>query len=118
MKATTARNLAPQVGTSGDRWRLLGGERFYTVARWLTVALLAAVTGLLTGAPLWPLTAESAPLLIVLWAYAGFSLLATLALLLPAAGHLLGLAYIADLLFITLMTFFGGEQVVIFFHCT
>jgi len=115
VKATTARNLAPQVGTSGDRWRLLGGERFYTVARWLTVALLAAVTGLLTGAPLWPLTAESTPLLIVLCAYAGFSLLATLALLLPAAGHLLGLAYIVDLLFITLMTFFGGEQVVIFF---
>ncbi len=115
MKATTARNLAPQVGTGVDRWRLLGGERFYTLARWLTVALLAAVTSLLTGAPLWPLTAESAPLLIVLWAYAGFSLFTTLALFLPAAGHLLGLAYIVDLLFIALMTFFGGEQVVVFF---
>ena len=115
MKATTARNLAPPVSTSVDHWRLLGGERFYTVARWLTVALLAAVTGLLTGAPLWPTITTTAPLPIVLWAYAGFSLLTTLALFLPAAGHLLGLAYIVDLLFIALMTFFGGEQVVIFF---
>lgn len=113
MKATTTSLSSPAV--SADRWRLLGGERFYAIARWLTIALLAAITGLLTGAPFWPVTLSSPPMLIVLWAYGIFSLVATVALFIPGSGCLMERAYIVDLLFISLMTFFGGEQVVIFF---
>lgn len=116
MKATTTANKLPtQAGSHLEHWRFLGGERFYTLARWLTVVLLAAVTQVLTEAPLWPVTIASPPLLIVLWAYFGFSLLATFALAIPGASSLLGLAYLVDLMFIALMTFFGGEQDVIFF---
>lgn len=98
-----------------DRWRMLGGERFYTFARWLTIAILFLITYFLTGEPVWPVTAESQPLLIVLWAYAVFSLLATLVLLLPALTGLLSLAFLIDILFISLITFFGGDRVVIFY---
>lgn len=116
MKATpTATKLALQAESHPDRWHMLGGERFYTLARWLTVVLLVAVTQVLSGASLWPVTMASPPLLIVLWAYIAFSLLTTLALIIPGSGPLLSLAYLVDLTFIALMTFFGGEQHVIFF---
>ncbi len=116
MKATpTASELPLPAEPHPDRWHMLGGERFYTLARWLTVVLLAAVSQVLTAAPLWPVTAASPPLVIVLWAYIGFSLLTTLALAIPGSGPLLSLAYLVDLMFIALMTFFGGEQDVIFF---
>jgi signal transduction histidine kinase len=97
------------------RWTMLGGERFYTFARWLTVLLLFPVTQFLTGQTIWPVSTASPPLVIVLWAYIGFSLLTTVALFIPGTAALLGLAYLVDLMFISLMAFFGGEQVVIFF---
>lgn len=114
MKATTT---APP-NSAGQPIRslaLLGGERFYAFARWLTILLLFPVTQFLSGQPAWPVGLASPPLLILLWAYVGFSVIATLALFVPGAGPLLGLAYLVDLAFISLMAFFGGEQVVIFF---
>jgi signal transduction histidine kinase len=114
VKATTSIGTSPPpapVGPSADRWRML----FYTFARWLTIILLFIVTYFLTGEPLWPVTTASQPLLIVLWAYAAFSLLATLALLLPATSGLLNLAYLIDIMFISLITFFGGDRIVIFY---
>jgi signal transduction histidine kinase len=96
-------------------WSVVGGERFYTFARWVTVVLLFAVTQFLTGEPIWPISTASPPLLIVLWAYVGFSAIATIAVFVPAVFPLLSLAYLVDLMFISLMAFFGGEQIVIFF---
>ncbi len=98
-----------------NRWRMLGSERFYTLARWLTLLLLVSVTPVLTGESFWPFTLNSHPLVIVLWAYAFFSLIATLALIIPPAAPLLSLAYLADITFISLMTFFSGDQAAIFF---
>ncbi len=116
MKATTTASNLPGPGGSGvGRWRLLGGERFYTFARWVTILLLFAVTSFLTESALWPLSTDSSPLVIVLLAYTLFSLLATIALFIPGAAHLLSFAYLVDLMFISLMAFFGGEQIVIFF---
>jgi len=94
---------------------MLGGERFYTLARWLTIAILFVVIYFLTGQPVWPVSAQSQPLLILLWAYTTFSLLATGALLLPAASGLLNASYLVDVMFISLITFFGGDSVVIFY---
>jgi signal transduction histidine kinase len=116
VKATsTATSQATGAGQGMRSLSMLGGERFYTFARWLTIVLLFPVTQFLTNQPLWPLSTATPPLTIVLWAYVGFSLLATAALLLPGAAQLLSLAFIVDLMFISLMAFFGGEQTVIFF---
>jgi signal transduction histidine kinase len=94
---------------------MLGSERFYTLARWLTLLLLISVTHVLTGESFWPFSLNSHPLVIVLWAYAVFSLFATLALIVPPVAPLLSLAYLADITFIALMTFFSGDQAAIFF---
>lgn len=116
MKATTTATNSPNAsGTGAHSLGLLSGERFYTLARWLTIILLFAVVQFLTEAPLWPPGLESPPLLIVLWAYFGFSLIATLATFIPGTATLLSFAYLLDLMFISLMAFFGGEQTVIFF---
>jgi signal transduction histidine kinase len=94
---------------------MLGSERFYTLARWLTIVLLISVTQVLTGEFIWPITLDSHPLVIVVWAYIAFSLIATLILIIPPITSLLNLAYLADILFISLMTFFSGDEAVIFF---
>ena len=116
MKATTtATSQTTPPGTGASRWSLLGGERFYTFARWLTILLLFPVTQFLSNETVWPVTTASSPMVILLWAYIGFSLLATVALFIPGTASILDLAYLIDLMFISLMAFFGGEQVVIFF---
>jgi signal transduction histidine kinase len=98
-----------------DRWHMLGGDRFYTFARWLVIALLFAVTLFLTGEQPWLVAGQTRPIIFVLWAYTAFSVLATLALFAPFLNSLLNLAYIFDIAFISLMAFLGGEQTVIFF---
>lgn len=115
MKATTTVTNHLPSGPGVSRLRMLSGERFYTFARWLTILLLFAVTSFLTESPVWPVSASSPPLVVVLLAYMAFSLLATGAIFLPGAAPLLSYAYIVDLMFISLMAFFGGEQIVIFF---
>lgn len=119
MKASTTANGTTTTTEPGEpstgSWRLLGGERFYTFARWITLLLLFTITSFLTEGSLWPVSVESPPLVIVLWAYVGFGLLATVLLFVPPAVPLLGLSYLVDLAFISLMTFFGGERTVVFF---
>lgn len=115
MKATTVPTQSMTVSHGMRSLGMLGGERFYTFARWLTIALLFPVAQFLTDQPAWPVSAASPPLIIVLWAYVGFSILATAALFIPGTAHLLSLAFLVDLSFISLMAFFGGEKTVIFF---
>jgi signal transduction histidine kinase len=115
LKATTTAAQASTTVNSVSSWGVLGGERFYTFARWITIILLFPVTQFITKQPVWPVGAASPALTIVLWAYVGFSLVTTAALFIPGTAHLLSLAFIVDLMFISLMAFFGGEQVVIFF---
>lgn len=113
MKASTTTAPAPSPGPT--RWGLLGGERFYTLARWVTILLLFAITSFLTSSPIWPIRIDSQPLVVILWAYTAFGLLASVAVFLPGVGQLLGLAYLLDIGFISLMAFFGGDQFAIFF---
>jgi signal transduction histidine kinase len=106
VEATTATSIMP---TSHDRWQMLGGDRFYTMARWIVLLLLIGTSRLLTNDPIWPPSLAMAPFLLLIWGYALFNLLTTLALFLPPLGGLLRIAFVVDLLFVTLLTFFSRD---------
>ncbi|NTV65196.1 MAG: histidine kinase, partial [Oscillochloris sp.] len=112
---TTSPPTSNPPGTGSDRWKLLGGERFYTLARWVIIVLLLAITRFIADTAIWPISTESNPIVIILWAYAAFGVLASLAILIPGTGQILSLAYLLDIGFISLMAFFGGDDYAIFF---
>src|SRR4051794_35134748 len=86
------------------RWQMLSGDRFYIAARWAILALLAVISSLLVHQPLWPLALSTPPILQLVWAYALFNLLAWMALFVPALGALLNVAFLIDIIFISLFT--------------
>lgn len=96
-------------------WSLLGGERFYAMARWVMIILLGVVTQFLTNGSLWPINGDLEALDVIFWLYAGFALLFTLLAFVPPAVGLVNLSYLFDIAFISLMAFLGGERIVIFF---
>lgn len=110
MQATTGTSSL----TSQDRWQMLGGERFYILARWLIILLLFAISPLLTDSPLWPISLTST-ITVLLWSYAGFGLLTTIALFIPFFSPLLSLAYLLDIIFISVLALFSGKGDMIFF---
>lgn len=95
--------------TYHDRWLMLGGDRFYTVARWVMLVLLVAISYLLTKQALWPPSPSMPPVLLLVWCYALFNLLCTAALFFPPLGPVLSIAFIADITFITLFTFISQD---------
>ena len=97
---------APSQPTSA-RWQVLSGDRFYIAARWGVVALLAVIGTLISAERLWPLTPAMHPILLLVWAYALFNLLATLALLLPPLAPVLSFSFAIDIAFISLFTAVG-----------
>ena len=116
MKVSTTTIPSPNPpGAGSDRRKFLSGEQFYTLARWMMILLLFAITQFITIKPIWPIRIDSNPLVVMLLAYTAFSLLASLAVFLPGIGHLISLAYLIDIGFISLMAFFGGDQYAIFF---
>src|SRR4051812_415999 len=92
------------------RWQMLSGDRFYIAARWVILALLALIGSLLARQPLWPPTLAMDPILLLVWMYALFNLLASLALFVPALGVVLNLAFLIDIVFISLFTYFSQDQ--------
>jgi signal transduction histidine kinase len=100
--------------TNQDRWQMLGGERFYAIARWLMLLLLFAISPLLTPIPVWPITSGDLTVML-LWAYAGFAVLTTIALFIPPLSPLLNLAYLIDIAFISFLALFSGETMMLFF---
>ena len=86
---------------------MLGGDRFYTAARWAVLILLIATSGLITGQPFWPPVRPIPPFQLLIWGYVLFNVLATLALFLPALGGLLSIAFLVDIVFVTLLTLFS-----------
>ncbi len=110
MQATTGTSSL----TSQDRWQMLGGERFYILARWLTILFLFAISPLLTDSPLWPISLTST-ITILLWSYAGFGLITTIALFIPFLNPLLNLANLLDVIFISGLALFSGKGDMIFF---
>lgn len=112
-KSSTAASSSSQRSLSA--WSPLGGERFYAAARWVLIILLGVVTQFLTNGGLWPITEEIGTLESIFWLYVGFALVFTVLAFLPFAAGLVSIAYLFDIAFISLMTFFGGERIVIFF---
>lgn len=106
MEAPTPTTSTP---TYTDRWQMLGGDRFYTAARWGVLALLVATSHLLTNEAIWPPFQSTHPVLVLVWCYALFNLLATIALFLPTLGTVLSIAFVVDIAFITLFTLFSGD---------
>jgi len=106
MSASTTTTSAKK---STPRWQLLSGDRFYIAARWAVLALLAVIGSLLARQPFWPPAPEISPILLLVWGYALFNLLASLALFVPRLGPLLNLAFLADIVFISLFTFFSQD---------
>jgi signal transduction histidine kinase len=96
--------------TYQDRWQMLGGDRFYTAARWIVLILLVATSGLITQQPIWPPSRAIPPFMLLIWGYALFNVLATLALFLPPLGGLLSIAFLVDIIFVTLLTFFSQNS--------
>src|SRR5690348_5737900 len=95
----TNQNIPPL--RSDPRWQMLGGDRFYALARWLVLILLFAIAGLLTKEPIWPPTIARNPIHIIIWCYTVFNILATLALLIPSLRVVRAYAFIADIAVIT-----------------
>jgi signal transduction histidine kinase len=94
---------------SNPRWQLLSGDRFYIAARWAVLVLVAGISSLLARQPLWPPAPAMDPILILVWGYALFNLLASLALFMPRLGGLLNLAFLADIVFFSLFTYFSHD---------
>jgi signal transduction histidine kinase len=88
---------------------MLSGDRFYIAARWAVLALLAVIGSLLARQSLWPPALAMNPILELVWAYALFNLLASLALFVPALGALLNMAFLVDIVFISLFTYFSKD---------
>jgi signal transduction histidine kinase len=87
----------------------LSGDRFYIAARWAMLALLALIGRLLAQQSLWPPTRAMNPILLLVWCYALFNLLATLALVFPQLSALLNLAFLFDIVFISFFTYFSHD---------
>src|SRR5262247_3092842 len=89
---------------STARWQMLGGDRFYTLARWAVLALMFLVGRLLSGQPFWPPSLAMSPIMLLVWAYFLFNVLATVALFLPPLSSVLSGAFVVDIIFFTLFT--------------
>jgi signal transduction histidine kinase len=88
---------------------MLSGDRFYIVARWVSLVLLAVIGSLLARQSFWPPALGMNPILQLVWGYALFNLLASLALFVPSLGALLNMAFLADIVFISLFTYFSKD---------
>jgi signal transduction histidine kinase len=95
--------------SSHTRWQMLSGDRFYIVARWVSLVLLAVIGSLLARQSFWPPALAMSPILQLVWGYALFNLLASLALFVPALGALLNVAFLVDIVFISLFTYFSKD---------
>src|SRR5215211_7114565 len=106
-------NISPVTNASSQtirtRWQLLGGDRFYIAARWAVVILLALIGSLLVKARIWLPSLAMPPILLLIWGYGLFNLLATIALIVPTLSGLLNIAFIVDIVFISLFTYVSHD---------
>lgn len=112
MEATTATSTMP---TSNDRWQMLSGDRFYTMARWVVLLLLIGMSRLIADTPIWPVSSSMPPVLLLIWGYTLFNICVTIALFIPALAGILRLAFFVDVIFVTGLTIFGGDTYDIFY---
>ncbi len=94
-------------------WEETGSQRTYTLARWLMLIPLVALINETT--PIWPVNGDSGVLVFALWFYIGFSVLMSIALLIPAAASLLNYTFIVDILMLLLLTWLNESQPNLFY---
>ncbi len=105
MEATSSHPIVP-----GTRPQILGGDRFYILARWMVVILMLGATQFLTNGALWPPFTSSEPLLNLVWMYTFFTIVATIVLLRRPLNRLRVVLFIVDLVVISLMIYFDHSS--------
>ncbi len=109
---TTTTTSAPSVSapalTYRERWQMIGGERWYIVVRWLILLAVAAIEYLVFEQQPWPVSLESDPVVLLLYAYAAFCLIMTLLMLIPPLHAVLSASYFIDVLVISLLILAHG----------
>lgn len=94
---------------------MLGGDRFYTVTRWLIVILLFASSPLIANEPIWPPFVLTSRLNILIWAYLLFSVVLPLALWFRPSATLRGIAFAVDSTVISLLTYRSHNSADLFY---
>lgn len=103
-----------RTGTYRNYWQMIGGERFYTLARWVIVILVFAISLTTITTPVWPISLQSDPIVFVLWAYIAYTLCMSVALFIPPLESVIKQAYVGDIIFIVLLSLFNGSTADIF----
>lgn len=101
--------------TSNERWLLFGGDRFYTLARWLVLVLLFGTSSLLTDEPLWPPWGMSNAFVLLVWTYTLFSVVSTALLFFRPPSSVRSLVFVIDIIFITLLTLASQDNADLFY---
>jgi signal transduction histidine kinase len=94
---------------------MLGGDRFYAVARWIVVVLLFGISALVSQQSIWPPLVSGHPFTTLAWVYMLFSLLVTAALFSHVLAPILSVAFVVDIAFITLYTYLNTDPRDIFY---
>jgi signal transduction histidine kinase len=97
------------VTTPAPRRAMLGGDRFYALARWFVLFLLFTVSPLLIDVPIWPPRLDASPTALLIWGYALFSMFATVALFLSPTTTVRSLTFLVDIAFFSLLNFFSSR---------
>lgn len=106
MEATSSQ-MPPQ--SYQEQLQRVTGERFYAIGRFLILLAFLAVVALLESQPLWPISGDSPPLVLVCWAYAIFCLVLAAVLFVPPLHILLTPAVFVDMLFISALVLFSSQ---------
>lgn len=88
--------------------QMLGGDRFYNLARWGVTLLLLGIVQLISGESLWSSAAQS-PMIVVMWGYVIFTALATILVFIPQAVAFLRFSFVIDILTLLLLTLFNPD---------
>ncbi len=89
--------------------QMIGGDRFYNLARWGVTLLLIGIVQLIAGESLWPLATAQSPMIVVMWGYVIFTTLATILVFIPQAAAILRFSFAVDILTLLLLTLFNPD---------
>jgi len=109
LNAATPLPSQTQATRPRDSRQVLGGEAFYTFARWVVVLLLLAIAGVVSEQPIWPPFQSSHPFDRLAWGYLIFSLAVTVALFIPRLKPALSMAFVVDIAVISLLTLYNRD---------
>ncbi len=93
----------------------LGGEQFYIIARWMVIGLLFVISPLITGESIIAISAVRHPDSLLIWFYALFNLVASLALVIRPLAFINRTAFFVDIILITLLTYFDQSGTDLFY---